>query len=217
VKRRKMKTIRNINTSNLLKVVWLCVFLLFSTQIFTQTRNNPVSHSNDCNSYISINGRSNISTFSFTYNTPYAADAWQIIEIKDIGFFSLAVPVRDFEASNPFMYDDFLELIKAREFPVLKIIIPKEWIEKAYKNKGTSCPEIEIMLAGVTRIYKIDCNLYDCGSNRFIQGLKMIKLSDFNIQPPVKLNGLVKVSDEIAVNFGLFITFAGEPQTIASR
>jgi hypothetical protein len=115
------------------------------------------------------------------------------------------------------MYDDFLELVKAREFPVLKIIIPKEWIEKANKNKGTSCPEIEIMLAGVTRIYKIDCNLYDCGSNRFIQGLKMIKLSDFNIQPPVKLSGLVKVSDEIAVNFGLFITFAGETHTIASR
>ncbi|OGG00069.1 hypothetical protein A2Y99_01395 [Candidatus Gottesmanbacteria bacterium RBG_13_37_7] len=73
------------------------------------------------------------------------------------------------------------------------------------------------MLAGVTRIYRIGCNFYNCGNNLYIQGLKMIKLSDFNIQPPVKLNGLVKVKDEIAVNFGLIITFAGETQTIASR
>jgi len=115
------------------------------------------------------------------------------------------------------MYDDFLKLIKAREFPVLRIIISKKQLERSFKTERNSCPDIEIMLAGVTRIYKIDCDFYDCGNNLFIQGLKMINLSDFNIQPPVKLNGLVKVKDEIEVNFGLIITFAGEKQTIASR
>jgi hypothetical protein len=137
--------------------------------------------------------------------------------MKDTGFLSVTVPVRDFEASNPLMYDDFLTLIKAREFPVLKIILSKEQLERSFKDERTFCPDIEIMLAGIKRIYKIDCNLYDCGNNLFIRGLKKIKLSDFSIQPPVKLNGLVKVKDEIEVNFGLIITFAGENQTIASR
>ena len=215
-KSRKMKINQIINTSHPLRLVWLCIFLLCSTQIFTQTR-NPVSYYNDCNSFIRINGGSNISTFSFTYSTSSLSDAWQIIEIKDTGFLSVTVPVRDFEASNPLMYDDFLTLIKAREFPVLRIIIPKEQLERSFKTERTSCPDIEIMLAGVTRIYKIDCNYYDCGNNLFIRGLKMIKLSDFSIQPPVKLNGLVKVKDEIEVNFGLIITFTGETETIASR
>jgi len=190
--------------------------LVSSTQIFTQTR-DPVSYYKDCHSFIRIDGGSNLSTFSFTYSTSSLSDAWQIIEIKDTGFFSVAVPVRDFEASNPLMYDDFLKLIKAREFPVLRIIISKKQLERSFKTERNSCPDIEIMLAGVTRIYKIDCDFYDCGNNLFIQGLKMINLSDFNIQPPVKLNGLVKVKDEIEVNFGLIITFAGEKQTIASR
>ncbi len=216
MKRSKMKIIRIINTINPVRLVWLCIFLVSSTQIFTQTR-DPVSYYKDCHSFIRIDGGSNLSTFSFTYSTSSLSDAWQIIEIKDTGFFSVAVPVRDFEASNPLMYDDFLKLIKAREFPVLRIIISKKQLERSFKTERTSCPDIEIMLAGVTRIYKIDCDFYDCGNNLFIQGLKMINLSDFNIQPPVKLNGLVKVKDEIEVNFGLIITFAGEKQTIASR
>jgi len=216
MKRSKMKIIRIINTINPVRLVWLCIFLVSSTQIFTQTR-DPVSYYKDCHSFIRIDGGSNLSTFSFTYSTSSLSDAWQIIEIKDTGFFSVAVPVRDFEASNPLMYDDFLKLIKAREFPVLRIIISKKQLERSFKTERTSCPDIEIMLAGVTRIYKIDCDFYDCGNNLFIQGLKMINLSDFNIQPPVKLNGLVKVKDEIEVNFGLIITFTGEKQTIASR
>ena len=215
-KRRIMKIKRIINTSHLFRLVGLCIFLLCTTQIFTQSR-NPVSYYKDCNSYILINGGSNISTFSFTYSTSSLSDAWQIIEIKDTGFLSVAVPVREFEASNSLMYDDFLKLIKASEFPFLKIILPKELLKEAYKTERTSYPEIEIMLAGVTRIYRIDCNLYNCGNNLFIQGLKTIKLSDFNIQPPVKLNGLVKVKDEIEVNFELIITFAGETKTIATR
>ena len=214
--RSKMKIIRIINTIYPIRLVWLCIFLICSTQIFTQTR-DPVSNYKDCHSFIRIDGGSNLSTFSFTYSTSSLSDAWQIIEIKDTGFFSVAVPVRDFEASNPLMYDDFLKLIKAREFPVLRIIISKKQLERSFKTERTSCPDIEIMLAGVTRIYKVDCDFYDCGNNLFIQGLKMINLSDFNIQPPVKLNGLVKVKDEIEVKFGLIITFTGENQTIASR
>ena len=211
-----MKIISIINTSHPLRLVWLCIFLFCSAQIFTQTR-NPVSYSNDCNSFIRILGGSNINSFSFTYSTSSLSDALQIIETKDTGFLSVTVPVRDFEASNSLMYEDFLELIRAREFPDLRIIIPKERLEKAFRTDRTSCPDIEIMLAGVTRIYKIDCNYYDCGNNLFIQGLKMIKLSDFNIQPPEKLNGLIKVRDEISVNFGLIITFTDETQKIASR
>jgi hypothetical protein len=211
-----MMNIRIINTGNLFRLAVLCTFMLCSEQIFSQT-GKLASYSNDCNSFIRILGGSNINTFSFTYNTSSLSDAWQMIETKDTGFLSVTVPVRDFEASNPLMYDDFLRLIKAREFPVLRIIIPKERLEKAFGTEGTFSPDIEINLAGVTRKYKIECNLYDCGNNLFIRGLKMIKLSDFNIQPPVKLSGLVKVRDEIAVNFGLFITFTGETQTIASR
>jgi hypothetical protein len=211
-----MKIIQINGMGHLLSLVWLYAFLLCPAQIFAQKR-NPVSHYNDCNSFICINGGSNISTFSFTYSTSSLSDVWQIIEIKDTGFLSVTVPVRDFEASNSLMYDDFLTLIKASEFPVLRISIPTDGLEKTFKAERSSCPDIEIMLAGVTRIYKIDCNLYNCGNNLFIRGLKVLKLSDFNIQPPVKLSGLVKVRDEIAVNFGLNITFTGETRSIASR
>jgi hypothetical protein len=211
-----MKNVCKINNRHVLYSGWLYILLLCPAQICGQAR-NPVAYSNNCNSFIRIIGGSNINAFSFTFSTSSLPDAWQIIGTQDTGFLSVNIPVREFEPSNPLMYNDFLQLIKAHEFPLLRILIPKERLEKALKAQSTCCMEIEIMLAGVTRIYKIDCNLYDCRDNLFIEGLKRMKLSDFNIDPPVKFNGLVKVKDEIAVNFGLIITLAGESHTMASR
>jgi len=180
-------------------------------------RDPVASYSKDCNSFIHLSGKSNINSFSFTYSTSSRSDAWQIQGIKDTGFLCVSVPVRDFEASNPLMYEDFLRLIKAREFPVLKILIPKEELEMKPKDDRKSSHNIEIMLAGVTRLYSIVCYHYKCGNNLFLQGVKTIKFSDFHIQPPEKLKGLIKVNDEIAVNFGLIITFTDANQSIASR
>jgi len=185
-----------------------------------ENHSQVVNSKNDydvCSSFINIRGESNINSFSFRYNKSAPDDTWETSGKIDTEFYTFTVPVRNFEASNPLMYNDFLTLIKAQEYPVISIILPKEPIKRAFQGQKSSCPDIEIALAGVKRVYQIDCNLYECGENIYIRGVKMIRLSDFSINPPVKLNGLVKVRDEIEVNFGLIVNFDAEKPTTASR
>ena len=66
---------------------------------------------------------------------------------------------------------------------------------------------MNITIAGITRTYKIDCSLMNCSENTLLIGSQKIMLSDFKLKPPEKLYGLVKVDDEITVNFSIILTF----------
>ena len=76
-------------------------------------------------------------------------------------------------------------------------------------NHGTFslCPEMNITIAGITHLYKIDCSIVKCSETQLLVGSQKLKLTDFKLEPPEKLYGLVKVSDEIEVNFSFIITF----------
>jgi hypothetical protein len=187
-------------------LIWIVGIHMHATaQSFSQ---HPISY--NCNNYIHISGTSNINQFSFRFNTERLLPSGQDLVTEDSGNYEICVPVRDFQASNPMMFKDFLELIKASEYPLIKIRFTEKQLDLAQQVTGQSLTEIRITLAGISRIYKIRCNVFNCMNNMFISGEKGIRLSDFHLVPPVKLNGLVKVHDEINVNFGFIITFGNE-------
>jgi hypothetical protein len=171
-----------------------------SEKIIADSRNN-------CLNFIHINGESNVNQFSFDFNqTPLIGN--RLTMTSDTGDVIIRIPIRDFQASNPMMYKDFLEMMKASEFPRIEICFSRNQLNKVHSGNYGSCPEIRITIAGISRKYAIDCSVFPCANNMFIQGEKKIKLTDFQLKPPVKLAGLVKVSDEVNVDFGFMITFA---------
>jgi len=151
---------------------------------------------------------SNINQFSFLYRSLDLSSYWQTIHYNDTGYLEIHIPVKDFEASNPLMYDDFLALLNEKEYPQLTICLTNYQLENAWRGTVFPFQKIKITMAGITRSYDVGYRLDECNNNLLIKGETKIKLTDFKISPPVKLNGLVKVRDEIAVNFGLIITFA---------
>jgi hypothetical protein len=177
---------------------------------------NILSVTENCNSYILICGKSNINQFNFIYNSVDTKDIRLFSHSKDTGLFEVSIPIKDFEASNPLMYNDFLELMKAVEYPRINICLSRHQLELASNGSQSSCPEITITLAGITRSYPINCTIYNCSDKLYINGSKKIKFSDFNITPPEKLHGLVKVRDEIDVNFGFIVSFLDQKPALTS-
>lgn len=164
-------------------------------------------HAADCENYLYIQGESNVNQFTFRYNNANFSDRHRSMA-GDSGNIEFSIPIRDFEASNPMMYGDFLVLMKETEYPVIKVTFSKQDLMAAGSNSGGACPDIRINIAGITKIYKIQCSLVQCSDYLYLSGEKTIKLSDFHLKPPEKLLGLVKVNNEINVNFGFIITFA---------
>jgi polyisoprenoid-binding protein YceI len=111
------------------------------------------------------------------------------------------------------MYEDFLILMNASEYPRIKVSFSKQQLKKSLQHTtNVNCPDVRITIAGITRIYKIQCSMVKCADDLYLRGEEMIRLSDFKLKPPAKLLGLVKVNNEINVNFGFIITFTDNNQ-----
>ena len=74
-------------------------------------------------------------------------------------------------------------------------------------SSNTSDHDLFITIAGITKQFRVRCIHFSCRGQNFIQGSKSIKFSDFNLSPPERLNGIIKVRDELRVDFGFIINF----------
>ncbi len=170
-----------------------------------------------CVSYLIIMGESNVNRFSFTFINPSPDQVSNPRNNLLWNGTELFIPVKEFEASNPHMYKDFLSQMQESRFPYISIRFIDFSTEKYTDSVSHLKYNVGITLAGVTREYAIDCELVSCGNNSTIKGAEMLKLTDFNIPPPQKLNGLIKVRDEISVSFSLMINFTPENTFAISR
>jgi len=167
--------------------------------------------------FIVISGASNVNRFSFTYSTPSFIKNNPESFVRTGEKVEVDIPVRKFEPSNPRMYDDFLHLLKEVEYPFITISFSLDEISGS-RNSLLHTPEkISVTIAGITRDYYVDCSFNYCNNTLLLKGEKTLRLTDFYINPPVKLNGIVKVHNEIDVNFGFILNFTGEPTFSASH
>jgi hypothetical protein len=166
-------------------------------------KSGQLLESTDGKDFVRIEGSTNLNSFVFFQKLTNSAQA-QVNDGDKKSQLSINIPAHNFEASNPLMYKDFLELIKAHEHPIIRIIIfynPKEFLVTS-KNKISSI--IEIKLAGHQQSYTIPGTLHQCSDQTIrVEGSIKLNLNDFNLEPPTKFFGMVKVNDEVYVNFGL--------------
>ena len=158
-----------------------------------------------CDDYIKINGSTNINHFHFEQKLN---DQKIIAEDESYSGQKLAIqiPAHDFEPSNPMMYKDFLNFIKAEEYPYINITIFFEQLRLPAGNPQAIIPKIKVGLAGETQTYKIPGEIFQCKkSGIHLQGKVDINLQDFGLEPPTKFMGMVKVNKEVFINFGLTI------------
>jgi hypothetical protein len=154
--------------------------------------------------FIDITVESNINRVFFSY--PLSRISLQ--ETGDPGkadsdTVNITVPVRDFKCANENAFHDFLTLLKADQYPDLSISIPWKNLKQYPHKDYITIHNLLINIAGVKRKYDITCHAENPDSeDSFLLGTLKIRLTDLDIEPPVKYFGLVKIKDEVIVKFG---------------
>ena len=156
--------------------------------------------------FIDIAVESNVNIVNFTYalnNKILNVDSENPGIESDSETASIIVPVKDFRCNNETAFQDFLTLLKADDFPNITITIPKSILMKAHPGEPIVIHDILINIAGISKKYDITCSVDNNYSDGYILvGSIKIMLTSLDIEPPVKLFGLVKIKDEVIVKFG---------------
>ena len=159
---------------------------------------NKLPDTDDCHSYISIHGSSNVNQFQFTNDSPeieaLTANPFMDSRIK--------IPVRNFEASNKRMLNDFYDMVKASEYPYIDITIEPRNSADFEETSGLTRFRTIVTIAGKSNEYIVPSHISGCTKSGYmLQGDLEVKLTDFDIEPPTKVFGAVKVNDDVFINF----------------
>jgi len=186
-------------------IIFLIISLISFSGVSAQSPPAPASNF-ICDNYIEIQGQTNINDFHLRQIIPekeMCADnesGW--IHIPDKSYYEIRIPVRNFTANNHFVYKDFLSLLNASDFPYILIHINTNKFLEFYEKKSVYFPDIYISIAGVTRSYTVKCAVLQCNyGKKAIRGNKMVKLTDFKLDPPEKSFGLIQVKNELNIIF----------------
>jgi len=108
-----------------------------------------------------------------------------------------------FDCHNYFMTKDFSKTIKADQFP--ELVIRFDHLTKSQDSKvGELTGLIIVTLAGKSRTYDVQCQILENNKkNKLIEGTQAFLLSDFELEPPDKLFGAIRVKDRVLVDFHL--------------
>lgn len=176
----------------------LAIPFLLSFNVFAEKQEG---RNEERQSYISVQGTSNVNEFTLINQHPIPDDEYNGIE--DSGnYLNVLISVNEFSSENKRMVNDFRQMLQESKYPYIKIGI--EPIEFADFEETTGLTEFSLIItiAGKTNKYNVPCEVFSkLNSGYTITGSFSVKLTDFNIDPPEKLLGLIKVNNEVFINF----------------
>ncbi|MEI7504453.1 MAG: YceI family protein [Paludibacter sp.] len=190
------------------------IFLLFLVQLMivagAMQAQSVVSIDLQRNSSLTINGSTNLLTFKLVQNGDKLLRKTQTLkatESKNKVYLSdnkLSIAVKNFSSNNKIALDGFLDLLKAETHPNLNVEfnyleVPTVEKDETLKTKTL----VSFTITGVTKQYTIPITATHVGDQYTINGNKSINIRDFGLVPPVKMMGLVRVSEWINIEFHL--------------
>lgn len=172
----------------------LCLLLLSRSFAITE---GEISLKHSEENYVAIHGSSNVNEFKLYNNSPFIADVHSKPD-----YHIIKMEVDEFTADNERMVKDFQQLINASKYPSIKIAVQKRKWADFEETSGLTNFKTRVTLSGVTKKYNVPCELTNQLDGGYtIEGKLAVKLTEFKLEPPVKLLGLVKVKNTVFVNF----------------
>jgi hypothetical protein len=159
-----------------------------------------------------INGKTSVNKYQCAIGQYSGSDTLVITGAKGNGVVFekglVLLKATEFECDMKVITKDFVEMIQAEKYPYIKIEFtsfgraPKfETAEEKFKGN------LKITLGDVSVPCEVKCNIVKGEKNLFhLRGKRQFKFSDFNLQPPSKMMGLVKVNEDIEVSFHLVLS-----------
>jgi len=168
-------------------------------------------------SSLTIHGITNVNTFELSYlikNPP--VNLYPSVNATDssynLGIADLHVPLRQFETGNHLLKNDFLELVKEKQFPIMTVSAKSFYLSgkklPGFFETQKGMAGVSITLGGITKTYNIPFTLKGNNQTLLIVGHQVFNIRDFNLEPPTKFFGLVHVKETIEIDFNLNVRFS---------
>lgn len=190
-----------------MKKTLLILLLIYPALTGFITDNHSSGRLEATSGFIDIKVESNINKLLFKYNLNAGSSLRGLVPYgipDDTSRITITVPVKEFQCTNKFAYKDFLELLNETQFPLLTVSIPQKTINSRETGNVVLLHDVVLTIAGVSKKYDIKCRIeYYNSRDQILIGSAKIKLTDLDIEPPVKTLGLIRIKNEIIVNFGL--------------
>jgi hypothetical protein len=161
------------------------------------------------NSSLNIEGRSNLSSFCCQVTRYLEDDTMQYVKNETTRQFifsnsCLSIDINDFDCHQRIITNDFRKTLKADQNRFLKIqFISLDAFDG--HNQQTVKGKVEILLAGQVKYTTIDFKTSAINTGLIqMNGTKTLLFSEFNLHPPKKMAGIIRIKEEIRVNFQLF-------------
>ena len=185
--------------------------LVLMLGLFIGNVNSQVVYTPEPDSRLWIEGRSNVNQFECRADT-YRGDATIYYESDEANAneqtdANLEIEVAGFDCGRERMNRDFRNALKANSFP--KIIFRFGEVLNMQPLAGEeNTIRFNVMgyltVAGVTREITFDMIGYFLSDDRIrAVGSKQIKMTDYEVEPPTAMLGLVKAENELTVHFDL--------------
>jgi polyisoprenoid-binding protein YceI len=183
--------------------------LLSSSAAFVYT------YSIEDESWISISGSSNVNTFECYSNSKFSkGNIYVVSDDSDnsLNFTnaSLSLGILSFDCKNPIMNKDFYRTLGAEKNPSITIelidAIPIYHNESNSTQFGRVKATIAVTLNNKCKIIELPIDWQKINHTSYrVSGTKEINMTDFGITPPSPAFGLIKVHNQISINFSMLV------------
>ncbi len=158
-------------------------------------------------SKLRINGTSNVNDFECIYEAPIEKDTLNYsVQFEDtsasIKGDDLSLVIDSFNCGKRGINRDLRKTLKSDIYPSIDI----ELLSVVSQSNIPTLANVATTLGGITKEYTIELRDYSFEQGVVtVSGTNKINMTDFNIDPPSALFGLIKVSNQIEINFTLII------------
>jgi hypothetical protein len=211
---------------SLLKYRLLSSLSLFITLFcFTLTAQKGMEIQILDNSQLFIEGKSNINKFAChcTQNFPTAKIQYNSTPSKGTAHFNkteMKITTSELDCGKKAINKDLLKTLKADEYPnIILELCSLKFMEGAHDDEWQEVKaETFLTIAGTTRTMNMMVKAKQLGQGTFkIKSSEELKLTDFGIDPPTALLGLVKVKDEMTLHLDLEVKINLPDNTLLSQ
>jgi hypothetical protein len=162
----------------------------------------------DPESRLSIHGSTNINSFQCNLRQYRNNDTLEYVsnnESIELKFSRnrMLVPVKGFNCGNSKITKDFLQTLKSDEYPHLEIFF-RSFRNHSIRDNSYIDGVVDITLAGATKRYVVRYFARKPDMETILlTGTQAVNFSDFKLDPPQKMMGLIQVQECLEVEFNL--------------
>jgi len=159
------------------------------------------------NSELTIKGTSNVTDFECEYEGSFDRDTLQhSIQFDEksyrISGDTLKLLINSFECGKRGINRDLRKTLKSSVFPTIDIVP----LSFSKNEQLLNQMYVSISIAGAVNNYELFFESDTASSSSYrVKGEQLLKMTDFNIDPPRALLGLIKVDDELMILFDIML------------